>query len=112
MISSDLFIPVEGIGLLNDFHDLLELLQLAKRCLLLLQATSFFNGHLPGMAHSIVNFDTKRASWQFFERLHLTLELFLLVTLFRIIEELGVQVVHDEVADLYHVVVELIVIAE
>ena len=112
MISSDLFIPVERVGLLNDFHDFLQLLELTERCLLLLQATCLFDSHLPGVSHGIVNFNTKRARWQFLKSLHLALEFFLLVTLFRVVEELRVQVVHDEVADLYHVVVELIVIAE
>ena len=102
-----MLVQVQRVRLFEDLYGLLELLEFAKRRLLLLQPTGFFNGHLPRVPHRVVNYDTVRTRWQLLKNGHLTLELFLFVTHVRIVKEFRVQVVHDKVTDLYHVKVKL-----
>ena len=66
VISSDLLVQVERVGLLDDFHDLLELLQLAKRSLLLLHAARLFDCHFPGVFHRVINFHSEIFCWELF----------------------------------------------
>ena len=64
------------------------------------------------MPHRVINHDPERARWQLFQDSHLTLELLLFLALIRVVKELGVQVVHDKVADLDHVEVQLLIVTQ
>ena len=112
VICRDLFVQVKWKRLLNDFHDQLELLQLAKWRHLLLQPACLLNCHLPSMAHLVLYHNPKGNRWQFLKDCHFALELFLLRTHSWHIKELRVQIVHYEVADLYHVKVWFILTAQ
>ena len=59
VISGDLFVQVERVGLLDDFHDLLELLQLTEWSLLFLHAACLFDCHFPGVFHRVINFHSE-----------------------------------------------------
>ena len=72
-----------------------------------MQATRLLDGHLPCVLHSVINLDTKRRRRQLLQHNHFALELLLLPALIRIVEELTVQIVHHEVADLNYVVIDL-----
>ena len=64
VVRRNLFIKVERVGLLDNLHDLLQLLKLAKWRLLFLQAAGFFDRHFPGMPHRIVDDDTEGTGGQ------------------------------------------------
>jgi len=65
MISCNLFVFVERIRLFDNFHDFLKLLEFAKGCLLLLHPAGLLNGHLPSVAHWVLNLDSKGACGEF-----------------------------------------------
>ena len=64
------------------------------------------------MPHRVIDHDPERARRQLFQDSHLTLELLLFLALIRVVKELGVQVVHDKVADLDHVEVQLLIVTQ
>ena len=88
MVRGYLLVLVKRVRLLDDFHDFLELLKLAERCLLFLQPACLFNGHLPSMAHRVINFNSKCACGELLQHRHFPLELLFLKALIRVVEEL------------------------
>ena len=90
MVSRDLLVLVKRVRLFDDLHDFLELLELAERCLLFLQPTSLFDGHLPSMPHRVIDFNPERAGGEFLQHSHFPLELLFLKALIRVVEELRV----------------------
>ena len=112
VICSDLLVQVEGIRLLDNLHDLLQLLKLAKRRLLLLEPACLLDGHFPGVPHRVIDVDTEAARVQLLEDGHLALELGLFIAQARVVKELGVQVIHDEVTDFNHIKVKLLLTSQ
>lgn len=109
MVRSNLLILVKSVRLGEDIDRLLELLQLAHRSLLLLQPACLLDGHLPCVAHLLINLDVEVSSRQLLEHVHFSLEFLLLPAAIFVVEELRMQVVHDKVADLEHVEVDLFI---
>ena len=64
------------------------------------------------MAHRVINYNSECARGELLQHRHFPLELLFLKALIRVVEELRVQVVHYEVADLDHVEVELLFTAQ
>ena len=90
MVRGYLLILVKRVRLLDDFHDFLELLELAERCLLFLQPARLLDGHLPSMPHRVIDFNPERAGGEFLQYGHFPLELLFLKALIRVVEELRV----------------------